>query len=45
MIFPEGVEPDFIYHKPIEYSCISEEAAWDRAARTIMFNMVKKLES
>jgi hypothetical protein len=45
IIFPEGVDPACTHNKPIEYSFVSEEAAWGRAARTIMFNMVRKLES
>jgi len=45
MIFPENVDPNTTSEKAIEYSFTSEEQCWYRAARTILHNMVTKLES
>jgi len=45
LLYPEGVDPTTTEVKPIEYSFTSEEHCWSRAARAILHNMVKKLES
>jgi hypothetical protein len=45
LLFPEGVDSTTTGEKPIEYSFTSEDHCWNRAARAILHNMVKKLEN